>query len=96
MLTSSVPVKSMAAVTVETKPGMTEQEKSDLERELETIKERLQKTERELSEEKKLTQSQVLIHLVYNKLSALSLPESVMETCSVKLELFSLLLKSII
>ena len=49
----------MGTVTVETKPGMTEKEKSDLEEELEMIKLRLQKTERELDEEKKLTRSQV-------------------------------------
>ena len=53
-------VKSVAAVSVETKHGMTEQEKTDLEQELERIKERLQKTEMELQEEKKLTESQVL------------------------------------
>lgn len=51
-------VKSVAAVSVETKHGMTEQEKTDLEQELERIKERLQKTEMELQEEKKLTESQ--------------------------------------
>ena len=59
MLTSVAPVKSVGAVTMETKPGMTEKEKSDLVEELEKIKVRLQKTERELSEEKKLTESQV-------------------------------------
>lgn len=58
MLTSAAPVKSVGAVTVEAKPGMTEKEKSDLEQELEKIKERLQKTESELLEEKKLTESQ--------------------------------------
>lgn len=52
------PVKSVGAVTMETKPGMTEKEKNDLEEELQMIKLRLQKTERELQEEKKLTQSQ--------------------------------------
>ena len=59
MVISAAPVKSVGAVTVETKPGMTEKEKSDLEEELEMIKLRLQKTERELDEEKKLTRSQV-------------------------------------
>ena len=59
MLTSALPIKSVGAVTMETKPGMTEKEKSDLEQELEKIKERLQKTERQLHEEKKLTESQV-------------------------------------
>ena len=59
MVISAAPVKSMGAVTVETKPGMTEKEKNDLEEELEMIKLRLQKTERELDEEKKLTRSQV-------------------------------------
>ena len=59
MLVSSAPIRSVGAVTVESKPGMTEQEKSNLERELEMIKVRLQKTEQELSEEKKLTESQV-------------------------------------
>ena len=59
MLTSALPVKSVGAVTMETKPGMTAKEKSDLEQELVKIKERLQKTERELHEEKKLTESQV-------------------------------------
>ena len=63
MLTSVAPVKSVGAVTMETKPGMTEKEKSDLVEELEKIKVRLQKTERELSEEKKLTESQVLCSL---------------------------------
>ena len=58
-LTSVAPFKSGNAVTVETKHGMTEQEKSDLEQELERIKERLQKTERELQAERKLTESQV-------------------------------------
>lgn len=58
MVMSAVPVKSVGAVTVETKPGMTEKEKSNLEEELEMIKLRLQKTERELDEEKKLTRSQ--------------------------------------
>lgn len=53
------PVKSVGAVTMETKPGMTEKEKNDLEEELQMIKLRLQKTEHELQEEKKLTQSQV-------------------------------------
>lgn len=52
-------MKSVGTVTVETKPGMTEKEKSNLEEELEMIKLRLQKTERELDEEKKLTRSQV-------------------------------------
>ena len=56
---SAVPVKSVGALTVETKPGMTEKEKNNLEEELEMIKLRLQKTERELDEEKKLTRSQV-------------------------------------
>ena len=56
---SSAPIRSVGAVTVESKPGMTEQEKSNLEKELEMIKVRLQKTEQELSEEKKLTESQV-------------------------------------
>lgn len=64
MLTSAAPVKSVGAVTVEAKPGMTEKEKSDLEQELEKIKERLQKTESELLEEKKLTESQVPHSLV--------------------------------
>ena len=60
MVISTVPpVKSVGAVTMETKPGMTEKEKNDLEEELQMIKLRLQKTERELQEEKKLTQSQV-------------------------------------
>jgi len=59
MVISAAPVKSVGTVTVETKPGMTEKEKSDLEEELEMIKLRLQKTERELDEEKKLTRSQV-------------------------------------
>lgn len=59
MLVSSAPIRSVGAVTVESKPGMTEQEKSNLEKELEMIKVRLQKTEQELSEEKKLTESQV-------------------------------------
>ncbi|KAM7428249.1 Zinc finger protein dzip1 [Porites harrisoni] len=58
MLVSSAPIRSVGAVTVESKPGMTEQEKSNLEKELEMIKVRLQKTEQELSEEKKLTESQ--------------------------------------
>ncbi|XP_078380805.1 uncharacterized protein LOC144663667 isoform X2 [Oculina patagonica] len=58
MVISAAPVKSVGAVTMETKPGMTEKEKSDLEEELEMIKRRLQKTERELEEEKKLTRSQ--------------------------------------
>ncbi|XP_027059683.1 zinc finger protein DZIP1L-like [Pocillopora damicornis] len=59
MVISTVPpVKSVGAVTMETKPGMTEKEKNDLEEELQMIKLRLQKTERELQEEKKLTQSQ--------------------------------------
>ena len=62
MLASAAPVKSVGAVTVETKPGMTEKEKSDLVEELGKIKERLQKTERELGEEKKLTESQVCYH----------------------------------
>ena len=52
-------MKSVGAITVETKPGMTEKEKSDIEEELERIKLRLQKTERELDEEKRLTRSQV-------------------------------------
>ena len=56
---SSAPIRSVGAVTVESKPGMTEQEKNNLEKELEMIKVRLQKTEQELSEEKKLTESQV-------------------------------------
>lgn len=59
MVISSAPMKSVGAITVETKPGMTEKEKSDIEEELERIKLRLQKTERELDEEKKLTRSQV-------------------------------------
>ena len=59
MVISAAPMKSMGAVTLETKPGMTEKEKSDIEEELERIKLRLQKTERELEEEKKLTRSQV-------------------------------------
>ena len=59
MLVSSAPIRSVGAVTVESKPGMTEQEKSNLEKELEMIKVRLQKTEQELGEEKKLTESQV-------------------------------------
>ena len=59
MLTSALPIKSVGAVTMETKPGMTEKEKSDLEQELEKIKGRLQKTEQELHDEKKLTESQV-------------------------------------
>ena len=59
MLVSSAPIRSVGAVTVESKPGMTEQEKSNLEKELEMIKVRLQKTEQELNEEKKLTESQV-------------------------------------
>ena len=60
MVISTVPpVKSVGAVTMETKPGMTEKEKNDLEEELQMIKLRLQKTERELQEEKKLTQSSV-------------------------------------
>ena len=59
MLTTALHVKSVGAVTMATKPGMTEKEKSDLEKELEKIKERLQKTERELYEEKRLTESQV-------------------------------------
>lgn len=59
MVISAAPVKSLGAVTVETKPGMTEKEKSDIEEELERIKLRLQKTEQELDEEKKLTRSQV-------------------------------------
>ncbi|XP_020603007.1 uncharacterized protein LOC110042031 isoform X2 [Orbicella faveolata] len=58
MVISAAPVKSVGTVTVETKPGMTEKEKSNLEEELEMIKLRLQKTERELDEEKKLTRSQ--------------------------------------
>ena len=61
MVISAAPMKSVGAVTVETKPGMTEKEKSDIEEELERIKLRLQKTERELDEEKKLTRSQVHI-----------------------------------
>lgn len=59
MLTTAAPFKSGTAVTVETKHGMTEQEKSNLEQELERIKERLQKTECELQEERKLTEAQV-------------------------------------
>ena len=59
MVISSAPMKSVGAITVETKPGMTEKEKSDIEEELERIKLRLQKTERELDEEKRLTRSQV-------------------------------------
>lgn len=59
MLVSSAPIRSVGAVTVESKPGMTEQEKSNLEKELEMIKVRLQKTEQELGEEKKLTELQV-------------------------------------
>jgi len=59
MVISAAPVKSVGALTVETKPGMTEKEKSNLEEELEMIKLRLQKTEQELDEEKKLTRSQV-------------------------------------
>lgn len=59
MVISTVsPMKSVGAVTMETKPGMTEKEKNDLEEELQMIKLRLQKTEHELQEEKKLTQSQ--------------------------------------
>ena len=38
MLTSVAPFKSGTAVTVETKHGMTEQEKSNLEQELQRIK----------------------------------------------------------
>ena len=59
MVISAAPVKSVGAVTMETKPGMTEKEKNDLEEELRLIKIRVQKTERELQEEKNLTQSQV-------------------------------------
>lgn len=59
MVISAAPVQSVSAVTMETKPGMTEKEKSNLEEELEMIKLRLQKTERELDEEKKLVRSQV-------------------------------------
>ena len=62
MVISAAPMKSVGAVTVETKPGMTEKEKSDIEEELERIKLRLQKTERELDKEKKLTRSQVCQH----------------------------------
>ena len=62
MVISTSPVKSVGAVTVETKPGMTEKEKNNLEEELKIIKLRLQKTEIELEEEKKLTQSQVCQH----------------------------------
>ena len=43
MVISTVPpVKSVGAVTMETKPGMTEKEKNDLEEELQMIKLRLQ------------------------------------------------------
>lgn len=59
MVISAAPVQSVSAVTMETKPGMTEKEKSNLEEELEMIKLRLQKTERELDEEKKLVWPQV-------------------------------------
>ena len=75
MVISTVPpVKSVGAVTMETKPGMTEKEKNDLEEELQMIKLRLQKTERELQEEKKLTQSQVGVKCHSNWVSCALFP----------------------
>ena len=83
MVISTVPpVKSVGAVTMETKPGMTEKEKNDLEEELQMIKLRLQKTERELQEEKKLTQSQVGVKYPSNWVSCAWFPWiSVSELC---------------
>ena len=59
-LISVAPVKSVGAVTTETKHGMTEQEKSSLVEELREIKERLQRTERELNEERLSKDTQVI------------------------------------